>query len=212
MVDKYDDVARASGARIVNTCGHDCVPWDLVVLECANKLKKQGESLVEVHCYDEIRASASGGTIATALHMIEEVGTKRKSSLGYDPLLKGLSGQKSTSKVVAANQNVLAYSNEYKRWVGPFVMASVMANCVRRSNAVNNYSAKLVYSEATVYASFMAGFIAILQLVVLGTALFNPPLNWLLASYVLPKPGEGPSEESMKRGWLKITAIGKVKL
>ena len=29
MIDKYDDLARKTGARIVSFCGHDCVPWDL---------------------------------------------------------------------------------------------------------------------------------------------------------------------------------------
>ena len=29
MIDRYDDKARATGARIVHFCGHDCVPWDL---------------------------------------------------------------------------------------------------------------------------------------------------------------------------------------
>jgi len=29
MIDQYDDVARASGSRIVHFCGHDCIPWDL---------------------------------------------------------------------------------------------------------------------------------------------------------------------------------------
>lgn len=48
MIDKYDDAARVSGARIVSFCGHDCVPWDLSVLECSNFLKKKGESLVSV--------------------------------------------------------------------------------------------------------------------------------------------------------------------
>ena len=29
MIDKHDNTARRSGARIVHFCGHDCVPWDL---------------------------------------------------------------------------------------------------------------------------------------------------------------------------------------
>lgn len=29
MIDKHDDKARETGARIVHFCGHDCVPWDL---------------------------------------------------------------------------------------------------------------------------------------------------------------------------------------
>jgi short subunit dehydrogenase-like uncharacterized protein len=29
MIDKYDNLAKESGARIVHFCGHDCIPWDL---------------------------------------------------------------------------------------------------------------------------------------------------------------------------------------
>lgn len=32
MIDKYDDVAKKTGARIVHFCGHDCIPWDLSAL------------------------------------------------------------------------------------------------------------------------------------------------------------------------------------
>lgn len=68
-----------------------------------------------------------------------------KSGLGFDPLLKSLSGGKSEGKFSVKNQSLLGYSPEYQSWVGPFVMAAVMANCVRRSNAVLNYSPKLTY-------------------------------------------------------------------
>ena len=60
MVDKYDEKAKETGARIVHFCGHDCVPWDLAVLETSNLMKSRGENLVEIHCYDEICADASG--------------------------------------------------------------------------------------------------------------------------------------------------------
>lgn len=209
MIDKYDDVARQSGARIVSMCGHDCAPWDLIVLECANKLKKQNESLVEINCYDEIRASASGGTYATLFHSLEDR-VIYKAALGFDPLLKNLEGKKSDNKFSVKNQSFLGYSKEFGAYVGPFVMAAVMSNCVRRSNAVNNYSNKLVYREAEVYPSFMAGFVSVLRLIVFGTALFNPVFKWILASYILPKPGEGPSEKAMDKGWLKITGIGMI--
>ena len=51
MVDQFDDVARQSGARIVSFCGHDCVPWDLMALQCAKQLKKSGESMNEVQTH-----------------------------------------------------------------------------------------------------------------------------------------------------------------
>ena len=49
MIDKYDNIAKKTGAMIVHFCGHDCIPWDLAVLECANTLKASfGEALREV--------------------------------------------------------------------------------------------------------------------------------------------------------------------
>jgi hypothetical protein len=70
-----------------------------------------------------------------------------KSSLGFDPLLKTTTGEKSSTKLTVKNQAFLGYSSEYQSWVGPFVMAMVMANCVRRSNAINTYGPKLVYKS-----------------------------------------------------------------
>ena len=54
MVDRFDGAARQTGARIVHFCGHDCVPWDLLALELANTLKKNGDTLSRLDFYDEI--------------------------------------------------------------------------------------------------------------------------------------------------------------
>eukprot|EP01034_Spumella_vulgaris_P029233 gene29233-36247_t len=122
MVDRYDDKARQSGARIVSHCGHDCIPWDLTVLECANKLKAKGENIKEIHFYDEINMIASGGTLDTVFHaLLNRVAYK--SSLGFDPLLKTTTGEKSTTKITPQNVSFLTYSTEFQSWVGPFVMA-----------------------------------------------------------------------------------------
>jgi len=50
MIDKYNNTAVRSGARIVHFCGHDCVPWDLCVLILSSQLKKKNanEFLTEV--------------------------------------------------------------------------------------------------------------------------------------------------------------------
>ena len=71
MIDKYDDLARQTGARIVSFCGHDCIPWDLIVLECANELKKKNEKLSDVQLFDEIFSAPSGGTLETVFHSLE---------------------------------------------------------------------------------------------------------------------------------------------
>lgn len=215
MIDKYDEKARETGARIVHFCGHDCVPWDLAVLKCSTQLRKQGESLAEVHCYDEICAEASGGTFSTVFHSLAQR-VQYVSRLGFDPLLKTTSGDlcddkgRSTAVFVTKNQSSLGYATEFKSgaWVGPFVMAMVMANCVRRSFALNKYSPRLVYREFAVYPSFMAGATTLIGLALVGLAIMIPPLKWLLLETdFIPKPGQGPSVASMDRGFLKVTAL-----
>jgi hypothetical protein len=69
MIDKYDDIAKVSGARIVNFCGHDCVPWDLCAFKAAEALKQQGESMVDIKCFDEICGSASGNDRLIWMHL-----------------------------------------------------------------------------------------------------------------------------------------------
>ena len=115
-----------------------------IVLECSKALQKSGEQLTEVSFYDELNSAPSGGTLATVFHVLGDR-TRLKASLGFDPLLKTLSGEKSTTRFIAKNPSFIGYSSEHKCFTTPFVMAMVMANCVRRSNALNNYSPKLVY-------------------------------------------------------------------
>lgn len=208
MIDRHDDRARETGARIVHFCGHDCIPWDLIVLECAKKLRASGESMTEVSCFDQISSTPSGGTMATVFHaLLERV--VYKSTLGFDPLLKTTTGAKTTNKFIVNNQMSLGYSKVAKAWIGPFAMASVMGNCVRRSNAVNNYGPNLTYKEATVYASFFAGFVEIATLIVFGSMLLTSPFRALLSATILPAPGQGASEKSMDGGFLKVTAVAK---
>jgi hypothetical protein len=109
---------------------------------------------------------------------------KYTSLLGFDPLLKGFNGEKSSNKIVVKNQLSLGYRSEYSTWVGPFIMADVMSNCVRRSNVLNNYSSKLTYKY--VYRScFSCCFMAdVLLFFVLVKLLFIPILPQVSFSFL----------------------------
>eukprot|EP00697_Spironema_sp_BW2_P009554 gnl/Spiro4/24506_TR12145_c0_g1_i1.p1 gnl/Spiro4/24506_TR12145_c0_g1~~gnl/Spiro4/24506_TR12145_c0_g1_i1.p1 ORF type:complete len:504 (-),score=88.61 gnl/Spiro4/24506_TR12145_c0_g1_i1:118-1629(-) len=203
MIDKYDDAARASGARIVHFCGHDCIPWDLLTQSVASHFQSSNQQLASVTMYDEIRASASGGTIETILESLKDR-VPYKSKIPFDPMDKMTSGERSSCKVVNANRKFLGRSRGF--WVGPFLMAAVNVNCVRRSNAMLGYGPQLVYEEAVVYPSFFAGFVTNIGLLILGTSFFCPPLLWVLQKFVLPAPGQGPSKASMEAGFLQVTA------
>ena len=61
------------------------------------------------------------------------------------------------------------------------------------------YAPRLVYKEAQVYPSFMAGFISLFEMLALGTALFCPPLRSMLKRWALPKPGEVPSASTLEQ-------------
>jgi short subunit dehydrogenase-like uncharacterized protein len=61
------------------------------------------------------------------------------------------------------------------------------------------------------FPNFYAAFTTIVGLIVFGTAFFLPPFHWLLEKYVLPKPGEGPSDKEMDSKFLKVDGYGKGK-
>jgi short subunit dehydrogenase-like uncharacterized protein len=84
-------------------------------------------------------------------------------------------------------------------------MASVMANCIKRSNSILNYGQNCEYAESQVYASFFAGFVQMTNLIIFATFLMSKTLSEILKK-VVPKPGEGPSEKDMDEGFLKVTA------
>ena len=135
--------------------------------------------------------------MATILHSLSDR-VKYKSKLGFDPLLKPANApliaggggdgdidspriaQPSSIKFRSANVTMLTYATDVNQWVGPFIMAMVMCNCVRRSHVLNNYSSALVYREGAAHASWMAACVNLIDMVALGLALASPPVRSLL--------------------------------
>jgi len=54
----------------------------------------------------------------------------------------------------------------------------------------------------------MAGVVDTVMMLYFGCALFFPPLT-MLARRLLPDPGEGPSEETMEKSFLKVTGFAR---
>ena len=192
-------------------CGHDCIPWDLCVRSLSQYMRSKDENLKEVRCYDEIKGSASGGTLETVFHSLENR-SRRKPLFGFDPLmLEGFSKdspKESSYQTKRKNPSFLSYAPEFRCWTAPFVMADVMYNCVKRSNAILGYGKLLTYKEAMVFPNFFSAFIYYSNLMIFGVSLFCPPFKYILRNFVLPSPGSGPSEEDMNEGFLKVNAFG----
>merc|ERR1712178_545006 len=87
---------------------------------------------------------------------------------------------------------------------GPWVMGPVMANAVRRTNAMLNMVPDLEYYEAML-ASSDTGMTA-LGNVAVGTSMYMPFMTgfWQMCG-AIPQPGSGPSAEEMDKGFLTLT-------
>lgn len=134
MISQHDKTARENGAIIVCHCGNDCIPQDLTVFEMFQHASKQRATLKQVSTYVEFpeSASMSGGTAATAAYQLGK-DRKNQPKPDFDPLLQATDGSKSEF----VTKNISPKSSEYQKDlecnVGPWIMAPVMVNCVRRS-------------------------------------------------------------------------------
>lgn len=208
MISEHDATAQKTGAKIVIHCGNDAIPWDLTVFEMSKLAQSKGAELVEASTYGEFGASAamSGGTLTTAVF---QLGKKRGGAKpDFDPLLKKADGTKSESLTKIANPKKDVYCKEFAQYGGPWIMGPVMANCVRRSNAMLGYSGSLTFADYMLRGHptwrEWAGNKSFEALV--GAAVMVPSVF----ARFLPAPGEGPSREDMDAGYLKLHARGKM--
>ena len=214
MQARHESAARKSGAWIVHCCGFDSIPSDLGVHFLQQHASRQfGQACNRINMrVAEIRGGASGGTIASMINMVKEASgdadLRRQLEDPYSlcPPGHGFSARQREVK--------MAYDDDYKSWVAPFIMAAINARVVHRSNALshNSYGADFLYEEAMVTGAGGAGKRAARAIswgmtgLMLG--LLVPPIRWLLENHVLPKPGEGPSEHAQLTGGYDLVFLG----
>jgi short subunit dehydrogenase-like uncharacterized protein len=212
-IDRYDAVAKQTGARIVNSCGFDSVPSDvgLWVLHQAAKEPLEDAALV----IDSMRGAFSGGTFASLMATLDVAREdKSKRKLLFDPY--SLSPDRAAEPDLGPQRDPSSIRRD--ELVGgltaPFVMGTINTRIVRRSNALlgHAYGRKLKYRELSLLkkkpSSIVAG--AGLPLAFLAiTRLRQRALGRKLLDRVMPKPGEGPSEEQRRTGFYKGRMIGR---
>jgi short subunit dehydrogenase-like uncharacterized protein len=221
-IDENDEKARASGARIVHTCGFDSIPSDIGVLllhlhAAENGLGELGKTTLVVR---KMRGGASGGTIDSMRGQLD-AGKADKSlrKIMVDPY--GLSPDRAAEPDGRDERDPMGplHEPELGGWLAPFVMGTVNTRVVRRSNALQGYAygRDLRYRELMLTGGLplgpvkAAGVSAGLGALVAGLSI--GPTRKLL-DRVLPDPGEGPSAEAREKGFFKIdvhttTSTGK---
>ena len=215
MMDKYQDAAKQSGARIVNSCGFDSIPSDLGVYFTQTQAEEKfGRACNVIHMrVKAAKGGLSGGTIASMATIFEEVGKdKSRRKQVANPYL--LNDDKDAPNVRQANVSKPEYDSEHKRWLAPFVMASINTRIVHRTNQLlgYEYGRDFKYDEAMWMQDGVKGQLSSYAMSAglfgFATAMMVKPSRELLAKHVLPKSGSGPSAEEQANGYFDIRLFG----
>ena len=207
--DKTDAAARATGARIVHSCGYDSIPSDIGTLLLHEQAVADGAGgLTDVQMVATFRGGFSGGTLDSARTQIDTIRSdKAARTITFDEY--GLSPDRAAEPDVRqpADAGPPARGAD-GTWHAPFVMAPYNTRIVRRSNALLDwaYGRDLRYGEVmgcgkgvgglAVSAGVTGGMVAFL-----GAMALKP--TRMLLDRVLPAPGTGPDEEARRRGWFR---------
>ncbi len=215
-IDDNHAKATETKARIVHCCGFDSIPSDLGTHLLWDHAHRQGGSLAWVKAFaGEMRGTASGGTAATMLAIVEEAtrDAKVRKLLGNPHALDPVVPRGRRRDPFESDVRGVAFDSDIDRWTAPFVMATINTRIVRRSHALIGYGDGFRYRESMSLPKGPRGFVAATA-VSAGTAAFAigaalPPTRALLARFVLPKAGEGPSKEVRDAGHFTFRLIAE---
>lgn len=202
MIDKYDADARASGARVVFSCGFDSIPFDLGVREVQQCAKaKFGRPAPRVKGrIRKMQGTFSGGTFASAKATM--------AAAARDPgILKLMINPFALTPVFQGPSQPTGMIPEYDAavggWVAPFVMATINTKNVHRTNALTGhaYGADFVYDEMMI----APGLGELSKAAAEAIAKMNP-----IGGDKGPAPGEGPTREEREAGFYDILFIAEM--
>jgi short subunit dehydrogenase-like uncharacterized protein len=214
MIPLLDAPARASGARIVFSCGFDSIPFDLgVVFLQAEAQRRFGVPLQRVRGRVRvIKGGPSGGTIASGLATFEamgrdpEVARTMADPFALTPGFRGPAQPESDSAV---------YDDKAQSWTAPFMMAPINTKNVHRTNALRGHpwGTDFVYDERMLTGDGARGrrrATALARTTRIQNALLGfAPARAVMRWFVLPKPGQGPNKHQRETGRYEVLFIGE---
>ncbi|SEM36504.1 saccharopine dehydrogenase family protein [Rhodococcus maanshanensis] len=210
-IDRFHEVAVASGARIVHSCGFDSIPSDIGVHVLHKQVAADGEGdLTDTTLVvTSMRGGISGGTIDSIRNLVDTVRADKSArriavnpySLSPDLASEPDLGRQSDVEMLKGSDIAPGLGGR----TAPFLMGSTNTRVVRRSNALRKweygrafrYREVMSVGQSVLSPVFAAGVSAGLGALMAGLAF--GPTRYLL-DRVLPKPGEGPNEKSRASG------------
>ncbi|SDN00070.1 trans-acting enoyl reductase family protein [Afipia sp. GAS231] len=192
MIDKHEAAAKASGARIVFSCGFDSVPFELGAFFVQEEAKRVfGAPALRVRGrVRDMRGTLSGGTAASAKATFDAVAKDLslvallKSPFALTPGFEG-------PKQPPGSKPFL--EEDLQSWAAPFMMALINTRNVHRSNMLMGfpYGKDFVYDEMVLTGPGEKGEANARKVMAVNAGKTGP---------AAPKPGEGPSKEERENG------------
>jgi short subunit dehydrogenase-like uncharacterized protein len=190
VIAAHDATAKASGARILHSCGFDSIPFELGVMFAQETAKARlGHPVARVKGrLRAMKGGLSGGTAASGRATMAAVQKDPSQfALLVDPfaLTPGFRGPEQP------RGDKVHHDPDLGADVGPFMMAAINTKNVHRSNYLmgHPWGPDFVYDEMSV--------------VVPGA-----PIEFTGLADGGPKPGEGPTEAERETGFYDIVFIG----
>ena len=211
LVDRNQDRARESGARLVPFCGFDSIPSDLGVYVLQEFARRElGAPCAEAtFVLVRARGGVSGGTAASAIAIMEAAGRDAHvRDMLRDPYALA------DGEVGAGATDAHGAKKIEGAWTAPFAMGAINSRVVHRSNALLGlpYGRGFRYEERVALGTGARGF-ARAQAMSTGLAASERALALgparALAKRFLPSPGEGPSRERRESGSFHVRILGK---
>lgn len=198
MIAAHGDAAKASGARIVFSCGFDSIPFDLGVY-FLQQAAKEKLGAVATRVKGRVRAmngTFSGGTLASfKATMAAAAKDPKMIQVLMNPfaLTADFSGPEQPSGLAPI------YEEDLGSWSAPFVMATINTKNIHRSNFLlgHSYGDNFVYDEMLLTGPGEQGE-AIAKAVAEDKSMASDPTQ----------PGEGPTKEQRETGNYDVLFVG----
>ena len=192
------EAAKASGARILFSCGFDSIPYDLGVWHVQDKvIAATGKPAERVKLLVKVmKGTFSGGTAASFKATM-------KAAFKDPQVMKDLVNPFSLCGDFQGPEQpdprAVRYDDEESTWLAPFIMAPINTKNVHRTNFLTGFrhGEGLVYDEMVATGPGDQG-----QKTAEAMAADNS-----IASDDGPKPGEGPSKEERENGFYELSFV-----
>jgi short subunit dehydrogenase-like uncharacterized protein len=208
MKDKYNELAKESGALIIPFSGFDSVPAEIAAYSLSQHFIAAKTLDIEAHY--SISGGFNGGTIATMLNKFETGEYKEMR----DPRL--LLDDNHQQIHTPTNEQFLGFDGRINRWSVPFIMSSINSKVVYKTaewmaKHRTPYAKSIAYSEHLNMGPWYnpIPFLGI-SIVLISLQLFGPR-KWFrsLIQKIAPEPGEGPTEKQIENGFFNMITTAR---